>query len=96
MFNSGQTYDFIVKKVSDETEVWKWSDGRFFSFAFSEMVFDPLEIKTFKVIWDQIDSESKRAEPGTYKIEALISSEPEIFAIPMEIVTEEFEGGPFQ
>jgi hypothetical protein len=88
MFNDGQTYDFIVKKVSDEKEVWRWSEGKSFTEAIWTMVLDSWERKTSTLTWDQKDNESKQVEPGIYKIEALISSEPEIFAIPMKIVIE--------
>jgi len=89
MFNDGQTYDFVVKAVPDEKEVWRWSEGMFFTQAIWTMILDPWERKTYLYNWDQKDNESKQIAPGNYKIEAVISSEPEIFANPINIIIEE-------
>lgn len=85
LFKSGQTYDFIVKKMPENKEVWRWSEGHVFTQAIWTMFLDPRERKTFVIKWDQKDNNSKQVEPGTYKIEALITSDPEIFSNSIRI-----------
>jgi len=91
IFNNGQIYDFVVKKLSSEEVVWRWSNGRAFTEAIWTMILEPWERKTYNAIWDQRDNESGQVSPGTYRIEALISSEPEIFAVSRKIVIEDNE-----
>jgi hypothetical protein len=79
-FTSGQTYDFVIKKMPEDKEIWRWSEGMFFTEAIWTMVLDSTERKTFVVKWDQKDIDSKSVEPGTYKIEAFFTSNPEVFA----------------
>jgi len=93
-FNDGQTYDFIVKKLPEDKEVWRWSEGKFFTEALWFMKLDPYERKTYVFKWDQKDSESKQVESGTYKLEALISSEPEVFANSVRINIEDVKQSP--
>ncbi len=80
LFKNGQTYDFIVKKMPENKEVWRWSEGHFFTEAIWTMTLDPKERKAYVIKWDQKDNNSKPIEPGTYKIEAMITSDPEIFS----------------
>lgn len=87
-FNSGKNYDFIVKKLPENKEVWRWSDGKFFTEALMSMMLDPGERKTFVFKWNQKDNDSKKIESGTYKVEALIASNPEIFANSVKIKIE--------
>ncbi|MDQ1329264.1 MAG: Protease complex subunit PrcB family protein [Candidatus Poribacteria bacterium] len=88
-FNSGKNYDFIVKKLPENKEVWRWSEGKFFTEALMSMMLDPGERKTFVFKWNQKDNDSKKIESGTYKVEALIASNPEIFANSVKIKIED-------
>jgi hypothetical protein len=96
-FNSGKNYDFIVKKLPENKEVWRWSNGKFFTEVLMSITLNPLERKTFVFKWDQKDNDSKKIESGTYKIEALIASNPEVFTNSIKIkiedvkLTSEFE-----
>jgi len=88
-FNSGKNYDFIVKKLPENKEVWRWSGGKFFTEALMSMMLDPGERKTFVFKWNQKDNDSKKIEFGTYKVEALIASDPEVFANSVKIKIED-------
>ncbi len=88
-FNSGQSYDFIVKELPSEKEIWRWSNDKVFTLAIWTMILDPWERKTYTFEWDQKDNESKQLVPGTYKIEAIITSNPQIFAASKKIVIED-------
>jgi len=88
-FNSGKYYDFIVKKLPEDKEVWRWSEGRIFTQALLSITLDPWEKQTFVFKWDQKDNDSKQIELGKYKIEALIASDPEIFANSVRINVED-------
>lgn len=93
-FNDGQTYDFIIKKLPEDKEVWRWSEGKFFTEALWFIKLEPYEKKTYVFKWDQKDNESRQVESGTYKLEALISSEPEVFANSVRINIEDAKQSP--
>jgi len=40
-FNSGKNYDFIVKKLPEDKEVWRWSKGKIFTQALMSIMLDP-------------------------------------------------------
>ena len=88
-FNSGKNYDFIVKKLPENKEVWRWSEGKFFTEALMSMMLDPGERKTFVFKWNQKNNDSKKIESGNYKVEALIASDPEVFANSVKIKIED-------
>lgn len=91
LFNDGQVYDVIVKNASDDKEIWRWSNDKVFTYATWSMVLDPWERKTYNITWDQKDNDLKQVAAGAYKVEVLISSEPEIFAVSKKIVIEDSE-----
>jgi hypothetical protein len=88
-FNSGKNYDFIVKNLKEGKEVWRWSNNQTFTKSLMSMILDPGESKTFVFRWNQKDNDSQKIAPGTYKVEALIASDPEIFANSVEIKIED-------
>lgn len=84
-FNDGQIYDFAAKELPSETEIWRWSADKAFTLAIWSMPLPPDSKVTYSEIWDQKDSKLRQVEPGLYQIEANLSSQPEIFAEPVQI-----------
>jgi hypothetical protein len=81
-FGSSQTYDFIITSVATGKEVWRWSRGQFFT----QMVrSDSIRAKAkwqFETVWNHLDSEGNKVEPGQYRLNAIITSLPQVNAAP--------------
>jgi len=60
-FNSGQRYDFVVKK--DGKKVWRWSDDYDFITVIQNVIFEPGKKETYTAQW-------VAQEPGNYTVEA--------------------------
>ncbi|MGI6227038.1 MAG: BsuPI-related putative proteinase inhibitor [Peptococcales bacterium] len=60
-FNSGQRYDFVIKK--DGKKVWRWSDDYSFITVIQNLTFTPGQKETYAAEWVTTD-------PGTYTLEA--------------------------
>ncbi len=67
---TGQQYDFLVER--DGTEVWRWSQGQVFTQALSNLTFDPDEVRTFTIAWDQRDNAGNLVPAGTYTISGIL------------------------
>lgn len=63
---TGQLFDFIVQR--DGQEVWRWSQGRAFTQALTQLVLLPNEMRGFTVRWDGTDNSGARVPPGTYTL----------------------------
>lgn len=69
-FPSSKQYDFVIKDRND-AEVWRWSDGKFFSAVFSSYDIASGETKIFSYQWDQTISGNGVLIPiGRYILEA--------------------------
>jgi hypothetical protein len=62
-FRDSGKADFVV--YLDETEVWRWSEGRMFAQMLQSARFEPGEEATF-------DAEWSTPEPGDYTAEAVL------------------------
>jgi hypothetical protein len=60
-FNSGQRYDFVVKK--DGKKVWRWSDDYDFITVIQNVTFEPGKKESYAARWVADD-------PGNYTVEA--------------------------
>lgn len=65
-FSSGQKYDLNIKQ--NEEEIWRWSEGRFFT-----MALDRVEIKPGKRLSYDIKIEEE-LEPGSYTLSGELST----------------------
>lgn len=50
-FSTGQRFDFVVRTREGE-EIWRWSEGRFFTQALGTETIPPDETLTHDVTWD--------------------------------------------
>jgi hypothetical protein len=61
---SAQIYDFAL--LADGREVWRWSGGRMFAQALSELRFEPGEVKVWRETYDPAAGAARLA-PGRYR-----------------------------
>lgn len=67
-FNDACKADFVVE--DDDTEQWRWSEGRMFAQVLSDLTLPPGEEETFHAAWEDPGS-------GTYTVRAeLTADEP--------------------
>lgn len=68
-YRSSQRFDFIVTR--DTREIWRWSAGKFFTFAIERVTLPPGENLVFRYTWDQTTNEGVPVGPGVYTITAI-------------------------
>ncbi len=74
-FNSGQRYDFEVKRGPDL--VWRWSDDQVFTQVTGQETWKPNECKTWAEEWNGQTSSGSSALPGQYHVTGVLKSSPE-------------------
>ena len=72
-FGSGQRYD-ITASNSDGKQVWEWAAGKLFSQNLSTVSVAPGKALTYQAVWNGRDSSSRPLSPGTYTLEAHLTS----------------------
>ncbi|MDA8219688.1 MAG: BsuPI-related putative proteinase inhibitor [Dehalococcoidales bacterium] len=73
-FNSGQRFDIVVLDTRGN-EVWKWSDGMFFTMALGTLELQPGESKSFDATWDQKDGKGNQVSAGHYVAQGWITAQ---------------------
>jgi hypothetical protein len=63
-FSSGQHYDFEVRR--GRQVVWRWSAGRMFTQAVTNLTIGPGERRVYSETWNQRDNNGQPVPPGTY------------------------------
>jgi hypothetical protein len=71
-FPTGRQSDFVVVSRTSGNVTWKWSDGKSFTLALTEIEFAANETKTFSVIWDQTDSSGQPVPSGDYEARGVL------------------------
>ncbi len=66
---SSQRFDFIVTLAG--REVWRWSAGRFFTFAIERVTLPPGQNLVFVQTWNQTTNEGVPVRPGVYTVTAV-------------------------
>ncbi len=77
LFSSGQMYEVIVTDEKGE-EVYRFSDGRFFTLALVSKTVNPGESLKWQDIWDMTDKNGKKLTTGKFKAEINVMAAPEI------------------
>ncbi len=75
-FPTAQRYDFIVRK--GKQVVWKWSEGMMFAQAISREVLPAGGTISYEVTWDQTGAEDMRPPLGTYTVQGILKTAPEM------------------
>lgn len=65
-FNSGRQFDIVVKRGNEK--VWQWSDGRYFTQAIRDLIFEAGKTVTYDASW-------KPEKVGTYTVEVYFLGE---------------------
>jgi hypothetical protein len=66
-FASGQKFDFLICDADDRL-VWRWSEGKFFTMALTELTIGPGESKTFDASYVFVDKEGNPMPEGLYTV----------------------------
>jgi Intracellular proteinase inhibitor len=72
-FQTSRTFDFVILEDGTDDIVWQWSRDQTAQQTPTEMVFAPLETKTFTQIWNQVRSTSGLpVRTGTYEARGVL------------------------
>jgi hypothetical protein len=77
--NTGQKYEFEIWR--DNRMVWRWSQGRFFTQALGSTELRPNEELTYRISWDQRNTEGTRVPAGTYQVRAYVPTRWQDFRV---------------
>lgn len=67
-YPTAQRFDIWVTRGN--TEVWRWSEGRFFTQAVESVVLQPGQAQTFSAVWNQRTRAGRLVPTGTYRVNA--------------------------
>ena len=70
-FSSGRTYDAVILAEGGDP-VWHWSDGRYFTQAFTEIELGPGEARRFGLVCELEPEGRPVLPPGRYRAVAVI------------------------
>jgi hypothetical protein len=70
-FPSARSYDIRIAESSGR-EIWRWSQGRMFAQALTEVMGEAGGSHEYRVSWSQTTSEGGTAPPGLYEVEGWI------------------------
>ena len=84
-FSSSQTYDFWVQSSVTGKEVWRWSNGNFFTQVMRSDSIRGGGKWEFEAVWDGKDNDGSPVTPGEYRVYGLIKATPSLQASPVLI-----------
>ena len=76
LFGSGQQYEIVVTDENDK-EVYRFSDGKFFTLALVSKTINPGESVKWQEAWDMTDKDGKKLSSGKFKAEIMVMALPE-------------------
>ena len=71
-FATGHQFDFVVVDAGTSRVRWRWSHGKAFTQAITELEFGPQETKTFVVTWNQNDDAKLPVSVGNYEARGVL------------------------
>lgn len=83
-FGSGQNYDVFIKNAAGEA-IWNWSANVRFVMVSRPVTLAAGATQNFSVQWNGQALPDQKVTPGTYTVEAVYTSTPEILAAPVTI-----------
>jgi len=85
--SSGQRFEITAETVGKQ--VWKWSNGRFFTAVLESFTLKPGESKRFTANWDLTGDSLERVAPGKYHLRAWLKSvdenSPESLSVILDV-----------
>jgi len=82
-FSSGQQFEVVIKDKQG-TEVYRYSDGKFFTLALLMKTVQPGEALQWQDAWDMTDKEGKKLTGGDYRAEITVLVIPEENGLEIE------------
>ena len=84
-FGSGQSFDVLI--TDDEGQpIWSWGANKRFTMALRSVELKPGESKTFDATWNgEALPDFKKIAPGTYSVQAVLTTNPRVYAPPVQI-----------
>ena len=84
-FSSGQTYDVVIHDAAGK-EIWKWSNGNFFTQVIRNESIRAGGKWQFEVNWNRKDNDDKPVPAGQYRLTGIVTSQPAVqVSIPIEL-----------
>ncbi|RYZ83849.1 MAG: hypothetical protein EOP06_19185, partial [Proteobacteria bacterium] len=83
-FGSGQSFDLIISNQADQ-QVWTWGANKRFTQALRDVSIAPGQSRTFEATWDGTTFPDFKKEPGTYTVQAVLTTNPRVYAAPVKV-----------
>lgn len=83
-FSSAQRFDVSIADATGK-QVWSWAAGKRFAESLGKLSLAPGESKTFEATWDGQALPGQKITPGSYTVQATLTSNPPINAAPLSI-----------
>ena len=83
-FGSSQTFDVSIRNEEGK-EIWSWGANKRFMQALRDVTYKAGETKTFDASWNGRPFPDYTITPGTYTIQAVLMSNPHVYAAPIRI-----------
>jgi hypothetical protein len=71
-FSDGAQSDFIVFNDGTHQLRWRWTEGKVFTQATTEVMFEPQETRKISVTWDQVLASGAMVEAGAYEARGMM------------------------
>lgn len=72
MFADGNQSDFMVFDDGTHQLRWRWTDGKVFTQATTEVMFDPQQTRTISTTWDQVLASGAMLETGAFEARGMM------------------------
>jgi hypothetical protein len=84
-FRSSQTYDFVIHDAASNREVWRWSNGNFFTQVVRSEAIRAGGKWQFEVVWNRKDNDGMPVPAGQYRVTGMLMSSPPAQAAPVAL-----------
>ncbi len=68
-YRTAQRFEFLARRGTDQTIIWRWSRGRFFAQATATVTLRPRESQVFRVVWNQRNNQGQQVAAGLITME---------------------------
>jgi hypothetical protein len=71
-FDSSHQFDFVVVDAGSSRVRWRWSTGKAFTQATTELEFAPGQTRTFTTTWNQVGDDGQAVAAGDYEARGVL------------------------
>lgn len=68
-YRTAQRFEFLARRGTDQTIIWRWSRGRFFAQTTATVTLRPGERQVFRVVWNQRNNQGSQVAAGLITLE---------------------------